>query len=100
MSSSLGRISFELDLGTYWHPTTKCYVSPSVHTGGKLAKGEVRWVVRLHTFLSQGFPPLNYVVQLKPDPVCDSATIRKLVNKYLSLEGYVRIYPHGDDKNC
>lgn len=74
-------------------------MSATVHTGGKLGKGKVRWVIRLHMSLARGNPILNYVLQLKPDPVCDQITIRKLVNRYLSLEGYKRIYPYGDSED-
>ncbi len=90
----------ELDLGTYWNPSCGSYVTATVHTGGKLSKGAVRWVIRLHTALTKGSPALNYTIQLKPDPVCDQLTVRKLVNRYLGLEGYKRIYPYGGNEDC
>ena len=91
LSQRSGRTNIEVKIGCFRNPVSGTYLDATVHTGGKIGVDKsVRWVVRLsvHPFSGRG----DYVVQLKPDPVCPFSVIRKLVTAYLIKAGYQAVW--------
>lgn len=89
---------FELNIGTYRNPGNGTYASVAAHTGGRLLDGvKVRWVIRIHFHPFHGHG--DWVLQMKPDPICDQLVVRKLVDKYIRSHGFKLVYPTlGEDE--